>query len=135
MKNKFVLMARDIANQVSKTSEDPYTKVSAVVLNNEGRILSIGYNGLAPKKTVNSKFWLDRDYRRRFMIHAEMNALSCINRYDNPYAIYINVSPCSYCSNLIVAHSIKEVFYTEEYPFDTNAKEIFKFYNIKYTKI
>lgn len=128
-------MAKNIASQVSKTSEDPYTKVSAVVLNKDGRVLSIGYNGLAPKKIVNDKFWLDRNHRRKFMIHAEMNALSCINMYDNPFAIYINVSPCGYCANLIVSHNIKEVYYSEEYPLDTTAKEIFKFYKIKFNKI
>lgn len=135
MNSKFILMAKKIANEISNVSEDPYAKVGSVVLNKDGRILSVGYNGLAPKKNVTGNFWLDRDHRRNFMIHAEMNALSCISRYDNPYAIYINLSPCTYCANLIASYGIKEVYYTDEYSYGTKANEVFKFYNIKYRRI
>ena len=135
MKDKFILTARNLAMQISEISEDPYTKVGAIILNNEGRILSMGYNGLAPKKKANKSFWQDRDQRRNYMIHAEMNALSCISRYDNPYAIYINLSPCTYCANLIASYGIKEVYYSNEYSHGTKANEVFKFYNIKYRRI
>jgi len=134
-KNKVIEIGKIISNQISKISEDPYVKVGAVVLSREGRVLSTGYNGLAPSKNVKKTFWKNRDYRRNFMIHAEMNALSCISRYSNPYYIYINLSPCPYCANLIAAYGIKEVYYNKEYYLNEISKQIFRFYKIKFNKI
>lgn len=133
-KNKILNMAQILSDNIARISEDPYTKVGAIVLNKEGRVLSLGYNGLAPKKNVDKEFWKDRDLRRKYMIHAEMNALSCMSRYDEPYYIYVNLLPCGYCANLIACYNIKEVFYNQEYNLDNSSKEIFKFYKIKYTK-
>lgn len=135
MKDKFIITAKNLAIQISKISEDPYAKVGAVILNNEGRILSMGYNGLAPKKKAPKSFWEDRDKRRNYMIHAEMNALSCISRYDNPHAIYVTLSPCTYCANLIASYGIKEVYFSNQYPLDEKAKDIFNFYKISYRKV
>lgn len=134
-KNKIIKIGKIISEEIAKISEDPYLKVGAVILNKEGRVLSTGYNGLAPKKNTNSKFWSDRDHRRNFMIHAEMNALSCISRYQEPYYIYVNVSPCPYCANLISAYGIKEVFYNQDYHLNKISKDIFDFYKIKFKKI
>jgi len=135
MKSKFIHMAKNIAEQIAKTSEDPYRKVGAVVLNEDGRILSTGYNGLIQNKQVNHIFWKNRDKRRSYMIHAEANALSCISRYTNPYLMYVTLLPCGYCANLIACYGIKHVVYLEEYEKDCSSKDIFKFYNIKYNKI
>lgn len=134
-KNKIIKIGKIISNEISKISEDPYLKVGAVVLNKEGRVLSTGYNGLVPKKNGDKKFWSNRDHRRNYMIHAEMNALSCISRYDNPYYIYVNISPCPYCANLIASYGIKEVFYNQDYHLNEVTSKIFKFYNIKLKKI
>lgn len=133
-KDKILNIAKILSDNIAKISEDPYTKVGAIVLNKEGRVLSLGYNGLAPKKNVSKEFWKNRDIRRKYMIHAEMNALSCISRYDNPYYLYVNLLPCGYCANLIASYNIKEVFYNQEYHLDGSSKEIFKFYKIKSTK-
>ena len=128
-------MAKKIGKEIARTSEDPYRKVGAVVLNKDGRVLSTGYNGLTQGKNVLKNFWLNRDKRRQYMIHAEVNALSCVTRYDNPYLIYVTLLPCGYCANLIASYNIKEVYYTDHYDFDETAKNIFKFYNIKCEKI
>lgn len=133
-KDKILNIAKVLSENISRISEDPYTKVGAIVLNKDGRVLSLGYNGLAPNKNVQKSFWKNRDIRRKYMIHAEMNALSCISRYDNPYYLYVNLLPCGYCANLIASYGIKEVFYNEEYHLDSSSKEIFKFYKIKSTK-
>ena len=48
--------------------------------------------------------------------------------------IYINTSPCSFCTKLIVASGIKKVVVGEEYS-DMSSIEIFKKANIEYKKI
>ena len=119
----------------SKRSEDPYKKVGVCILNKDGRVLSIGYNGLVPKFKTNKKFFNDRDNRRKYMIHAEINALSLIKRTDEPYLLASTLLPCSNCATNIVAYGVKTVVYSEDYEKDTSAKDIFKFYKVKLIKI
>lgn len=135
MRISFEEMAINIADVVKERSEDPYKKVGACILNKEGRVLSIGYNGLLSKQKVKNKFWKNRDERRKFIIHAEINALASISRYDNPYVLASSLLPCSTCAINICAHGIKNVFYSEEYNKDILAYEIFDFYKVKLKKI
>ena len=97
-------------------------------------ILGVGYNGLASKKEADSKFWEDRDGRRRFMIHAEANCMSLFNK-GQASLLAATLLPCSHCATLIAAYKIPQVVYSEEYDLDLAAKEIFDFYNIELIKI
>ena len=119
----------------SNRSEDPYKKVGVCILNKDGRVLSVGYNGLLPKFNINEDFFNDRDNRRKYMIHAEINALSLVKRGDKPHLLASTLLPCSNCATNIVAYGVKSVVYSEEYEKDSTAKEIFKFYNIELIKI
>lgn len=133
-KYTFDNLAIDFAIQASKKSEDPYKKVGCSIMNKEGRLLSVGYNGLQPKQKINKNFWQDREKRRGLVIHAETNALSCITRYDNPYLLASTLLPCSCCAINIASYGIKNVLYIEEYHLDQKAYEIFNFYKIKLIK-
>jgi dCMP deaminase len=131
----FEEMALKIALECSKRSEDIHKKVGCVVLNKENRVLSTGYNGLISNFNVSKNFLKNRDSRRPYMIHAEINALSQIKTNDNPYILVSTLLPCSSCALNIAAYKIKKIFYIEEYNLDQNAKKIFDFYNIKYKRI
>lgn len=131
----FLEAAIQTATLWSKRSEDPYKKVGVCILNKDGRVLSIGYNGLVSKFKVNKQFFNDRDNRRKYMIHAEINALSLIKRTDEPYLLASTLLPCLNCATNIVAYGVKTVVYSEDYEKDTSAKDIFKLYNVKLIKI
>lgn len=135
MRISFEEMAIKIADVVKDRSEDPHKKVGACVLNKEGRILSVGYNGLLSKQNPPNNFWENRDERRKFVIHAETNALACISRYDNPYILGCTLLPCPNCAINICSHGIKYVYYIEEYDKDTFAYEIFDFYKVSLKKL
>jgi dCMP deaminase len=124
-------MAVKFAITASERSEDIYKKVGCSILNKEGRLLSIGYNGLTSGKKMPNNFWMNRDERRPYIIHAETNALSCISRYDNPYLLATNLMPCSNCAINIVSYGIKKVIYIEEYVLDQKSLDIFKFYDVE----
>lgn len=124
-------LAMDFAAQASKKSEDPHRKVGCSIINKEGRLLSIGYNGVQPKQVLDKNFWSNRDKRRVFVIHAEANALSCITRYQEPFLLASTLLPCSACAINIASHGIKTVLYSEEYSLDKKAHDIFSFYKIK----
>lgn len=135
MRISFEEMAIKVADVIKHRSEDPYKKVGVCVLNKEGRILSVGYNGLLSKQEISDDFWDDRDERRKFVIHAETNALACISRYDSPYILASTLLPCANCAINICSHGIKYVYYTEEYYKDKLAHEIFDFYKVSLKKI
>ena len=135
MRISFEEMAIKVASVVKDRSEDPYKKVGVCVLNKEGRILSVGYNGLLSKQQISNDFWEDRDERRKYIIHAETNALACITRYDEPYILASTLLPCANCAINICSHGIKHVYYTEEYHKDQLAYEIFDFYKVSLKKL
>lgn len=119
-----------IAEVAAQRSEDIYVQVGACVLDKNNRVVGIGYNGLAPMKNVNEEFWKDRDQRRKFILHAEANALSMVKRGD-AVLLACNLLPCSSCATLIAAHGIKKVIYRTPYSRDMASLEIFDFYGIE----
>lgn len=131
----FSTAALETAKIWASRSEDLHKKVGACILNKEGRVLSVGYNGLTSKHVVDVDFWENRDYRRDYVIHAEVNALALIKKQDEPYLIATTLLPCSHCAINIACYGIKIVVYNEEYEKDQKAKDIFKFYNINLIKI
>ena len=133
-RSSFEKMAMDIALAAASRSEDPYRKVGCAIFNQSKRLLSIGYNGLQHKQLASTSFWRNRDSRRLKIIHAETNALSCITRYDNPYAIVTTLLPCSSCAINIASYNIRHVLYLEDYERDLEARNIFGFYKIKLIK-
>jgi dCMP deaminase len=85
-------------------------------------------------KNVGKKFWNDRDYRRKYMIHAETNLLSLFQRGESRL-IACTLLPCSYCARMICAWKVSEVVYRNEYLQDTEGLDIFRFYGVKISKI
>lgn len=130
--NEYALKLAEVA---ALRSEDPYTQVGACILDKDNRVLSLGYNGLAPGTNVEAKFWEDRDGRRPYMLHAEVNALSLVKRNEGAATLACNLLPCTSCAQMIAAYGIKTVVYKEEYTRDDQAKKIFQFYNIELIKL
>jgi len=85
-------------------------------------------------KYVNEDFWIDRDQRRKFIIHAEANALSMVKRGDAK-SLACNLLPCSSCATLIASHGITKVVYRMPYKRDMAALEVFDFYGIECKQI
>jgi dCMP deaminase len=126
-------MAMQIAIVASKRSEDPHKKVGACVLDKNGRVLGVGYNGLRAGQIEDETFWNDRDIRRNYIIHAEVNALSNVD-VKKANILAVTLLPCSSCANIIASTNISKVIYGEEYEKDENSKKIFKFHNIDLQK-
>ena len=127
--------ALNIAETAAQRSEDPYQKVGACALNDQNMVVGVGYNGLAPGVTMPYKnFWENRDYRRKFMIHAEANCLSLCKKGE-VRLMASTLLPCSSCSTMIAAYGIEEVYYRDTYERDEQAKEIFSFNLVKLIRL
>ena len=119
-----------LAKVASQRSHDIHTQHGCVITDRNHRILGVGYNGLAPGKVVDSRFWDDRDLRRVYMIHAEANCLSLF-KHGECRLLAVTLLPCSSCATLIAGYGIKKVIYRDVYEFDDKALDIFDFYNVE----
>jgi dCMP deaminase len=112
--------AMGIAEAVAKKSKDPWHKVGVVILREDNSVASVGYNGF-PQGVEED--WSDREERRKYVIHAEQNAL----RYTSPgegKTLVSTLLPCRDCLKTIAAYKIKKVIFKEIYEHDPIAIQI-----------
>lgn len=126
--------ALKLAEVAKLRSEDPYMQVGACALDANNRVLGCAYNGLPSGKIVTPDFWEDRDARRPYMIHAEVNLLSLFKRGE-AVLVASTLLPCTSCAQALAAHGVKEIVFNEVYNRDVKAIELFDFYGIKLTQI
>jgi len=116
-----------IANEISKRSDDPKTKVGAVLVKNNS-IIGTGFN-----YKLNIDFdWNDK---HKYMIHAELAAIANANCSCKGADIYITLSPCNECIKLLIAHGIKTIYYKDEYHDFAFTKQLAECSGIKIIKI
>ena len=125
--------AMALAHVASLRSEDPYRKVGAVAIDFDNRVIGTAYNGLAPGYNAAPDFWSDRDDRRKYMLHAEVNLCSLFTR-GNVKLVACTTKPCTSCMQMLCAYGIKEVYYRDEYP-ESEADAIAQRYSIQLIQI
>lgn len=119
----------------SQRSKDPNTQVGACIVNDENRIVGIGYNGF-PAGCSDEELpwgrrgdWMNTKYP--YVCHAELNAIlnSDFGRMAN-CRMYVNLFPCNECAKLIIQAGIKRIVYiSDKYPDEAifiAAKRMFK---------
>jgi dCMP deaminase len=105
-----------LAREISTWSKDPSSKIAAVIVNDERRILSTGYNGF-PRGIADTKERLnDREQKYPRIVHAEMNSLlsALYNGVSVKDAtIYVWGLPvCAECTKSVIQSGIKRVVIT-----------------------
>jgi dCMP deaminase len=116
-----------LAYAASIRSQDPYCRVGAAAVREDHSVAGTGYNGPPPGIEIS---WDNRDERRKYVCHAEINCL----RYSKPsevHTLYVTLSPCSDCIKTIGAFGISRVVYSDVYDRDNNLSfDIAKVYGI-----
>ena len=105
-----------LALLTAKRSKDPSTQVGACIVDDENKVVSIGYNGM-PRHCDDTKLtWEkgeDLNNKYLYVCHAEFNAI--LNTRDgshlNGCRIYVTLFPCNECAKAIIQTGIKEVIY------------------------
>jgi len=123
--------ALSIAEVVARKSKDPWKKVGCVLLRHDNSVASVGYNGFPPNV---DEYWSSREERRKFVIHAEQNALRYV-RPNECRLLACTLLPCGNCLRMISAYGITEVVYREHYAHDDTAIEIADRFGIKLVQI
>lgn len=100
-----------IAKTVAKKSKDPSTKIGAVIVDENHRPISFGYNGLPQKSKEEFLTLTERPLKYHYVIHAEMNAILFSKRDLSGCTLYCEYAPCDACLKHIIQAGIKRVYY------------------------
>ena len=99
----------ELAKLVGSWSKDPSTQVGAVIVDENNRIVSVGYNGF-PRGVEDNDRLFDREEKYDIIVHAEVNALMFANKSLETCTLYTwPFQPCSRCAGLIIQSGIKRV--------------------------
>lgn len=132
-----------IAMLSAKRSKDPGTQVGACIVNDENKILSMGYNGM-PIGCDDSKMPWEREgefleTKYPYVCHAELNAiLNNSIRSLKGATLYTTLFPCNECAKAIIQSGIKKVIYLNdkyaETPVIIASKKMFDMVKVEYRK-
>ncbi len=114
-----------IAWAVASGSQCKRAQVGAVIVDEQRRIVSTGFNG-QPRGVDNNCEDCEGNTLPT-VIHAEMNAILFASRPLTGCTMYVTHSPCSRCSAFIMQTGLKEVVYDIPYKQNsilTNARRI-----------
>jgi dCMP deaminase len=102
-----------LADYIATASKDPSTKVGAVIIDQDKRIVSMGYNGF-PRGIEDSDERLNnRDVKYKMIIHAEANAILFATKSLENCTLYTTpIMPCAACASMIIQKGIKRVVST-----------------------
>lgn len=105
-----------LAGSISSWSKDPSTKVGAVIVDPDNRVVSSGYNGLPRGVEDRLDRLNERDVKLRLTLHAEHNAILFACRDLTGCTIYITAPPCAHCAAQIIQTGITRVVYRQPEP-------------------
>ncbi len=113
-----------IASLSALRSKDPNTKVGACIVDDDNKVVSIGYNGM-PKGVDESQLSWNKgeglDSKYLYVCHAEFNAI--LNTRNGSALkgcrLYVTLFPCNECAKACVQVGIKEIIYLDNKYSDT----------------
>ena len=115
-----------IATLAALRSKDPSTQVGACIVNQDKRIMSMGYNGM-PRNCNDDEFPWGREEdpfnsKYLYVCHAEFNAiLNCDRGNLRGCTVYVTLFPCNECAKAIIQSGIAEVVYMHDKYADTDS--------------
>ncbi len=107
-----------IARLSALRSKDPSTQVGACIVNNEKKIIGIGYNGLPIGIDDDSFPWgkegefLETKYP--YVCHAELNAILNSTKNLQGSSLYVTLFPCNECTKAIIQSGIKHLYFISD---------------------
>ena len=130
-----------VAMLSAQRSKDENTQVGACIVNEENKILSMGYNGMPTGCNDDEMPWeregnpLDTKYL--YVCHAELNAILYYGGGSLKGArVYTTLFPCNECTKAIIQSGIKEVIYLSDKYADSDSvkasKRMFDLTKVKY---
>ena len=116
-----------LAHLSALRSKDPSTQVGACIVDENRKVVSIGYNGL-PIGCSDDEFPWGREggmleSKYAFVVHAELNAILNSTRSLHGCTLYVSLFPCNECAKAIIQSGIRKVIYEcDKYANEDNVK-------------
>lgn len=107
-----------LAHLSAMRSKDPSTQVGAVIVDQEHKVVGIGYNGL-PIGCSDDEFPWNREggmleTKYAFVVHAELNAILNSTRDLHGCTLYVSLFPCNECAKAIIQSGIRKIVYEDD---------------------
>lgn len=124
-------------------SKDPNTRVGACIVDEDKKIVGVGYNGFPIGCHDDDLPW-DRegdylDTKYPYVCHAELNAILNSIKQLKGCTIYVPLFPCNECTKAIIQSGIKEIVYLDDKYKNTDSviasKKMLDMANISYKKL
>lgn len=115
--NKWHQRFIDLAAHIAQWSKDPSTKVGAVLVDGNKRVIGVGYNGIPTGVDDNDERLFDREKKLMYFEHAERNVIyTAAARGINvsKCILYCTHIPCCDCARAIIQSGIGAVYYPEK---------------------
>ena len=127
-----------IAEIVATRSTCDRAEVGCLIVNDDNRIVSSGYNGsVSGNPHCDDVGHTMRDGHCIATIHAEINALVYCAKEGisvKDCTVYITHFPCLNCTKALIQSGIKKIYYKNDYRIDDYAAELLKRNNIIFEK-
>jgi len=107
-----------LAHLSAKRSKDPNTQVGACIVDEDNRVVSIGYNGFPFGVDDDTFPWTKEgdftDSKYAYVVHAELNAIISSNVNLKNHSLYVTLFPCNECAKAIIQSGIKTIYYESD---------------------
>lgn len=112
-----------LAHLSAYRSKDPSTQVGAVIVDEDKRVVSIGYNGFPRGCSDDVYPWAREgalvDSKYAYVVHAELNAILNSKHSVKDCSIYVSLFPCNECAKAIIQSGIKRIVFESDKYKDT----------------
>lgn len=129
----------EIADLVASRSTCDRAFVGCLIVNDNNRIVSTGYNGsVAGNPHCDDIGHTMRDGHCIATIHAEMNALLYCAKEGisvKDCIAYVTHFPCLNCTKALIQAGIKQIYYKNDYRLDEYAIELLENNKVGYQKL
>ena len=102
-----------IAETVALKSKDPSSKMGCVIVDQNKRVVSLGYNGMIQGADETQMTLEERPMKYYFAIHSEMNALIFAKQDLAGCTIYNRVATCENCLKYCLQAGITRFVYEQ----------------------
>lgn len=102
-----------IADAVAKKSKDPSCQNGCAIVDQNKRVVSLGYNGMIQGADESKMTLSERPMKYHFAIHSEMNAVLFARRDLTGCTLYNRIATCDNCLKYCLQAGIRRFVYEE----------------------
>ena len=107
-----------LAHLSALRSKDPNTQVGACIVDEDNKVVSIGYNGMPRGCNDKDMPWAReggfKETKYAYVVHAELNAILNSPRSLKNTILYVSLFPCNECAKAIIQSGIKKIYYESD---------------------